>query len=104
MSNVLSGTRFLYFDSVTGATVTRPLRIIAIFWVSNEGTNLDIAADDDFLCRDNLDKTIVGKRAEGAGDGLEITFGFPGIPVDGFEIPTMDGGVCHVICTEEILA
>jgi len=104
MANVISGTQFLYFDTVTGAAVDRPLRIIGIYWTSNEGAGLDIAADDDFLCRDTSDKTILSKRAEAAGDGLEVTFGFPGLHVVGFEVPTMDGGVCHVICTEAVLA
>lgn len=104
MANVKSGTRFLYFDSTTGASVTRFLRILGIYWVSNEGVNLDIAADDDFLCKDIEAKVLLGKRAEAAGDGLEVTFGYPGLPCNGFQITAMDGGVCHVICTEEILA
>lgn len=101
MANVTTG-RCLYFDSTSGATITKLIRIIGIYWTSNEGAGLDIAADDDFLCRDNKDVTILCKRAEGAGDGLEVTFSLPGVPFDGFEIPTMDGGVCVVLCAHEV--
>jgi len=102
MANVTSGTRFLYFDSTTGATISKLIRIIGIYWVSNLGAGLDIAADDDFACTDGLSKVILTKRAESVDGNLEVTFGLPGIPVQGFVVTVMDGGVCHVICADEV--
>ncbi len=95
MANSISG-KVLYFDSTTGASVAGLHRIVGVFWTSDEGTNLDIAADDDFLLIDSNSKVILGKRAEAAGDGLEVAFGFPGFPVDGITISKLDGGVCQI--------
>ena len=104
MANVLSGTKFLYFDAVSGAAVARELHIIGIYWVNNTGTGLDIATADIFTCTDTLGKVILSKKAIANGDGLEVTFGFPGLAVQGLIITVMDGGACFVICDREILA
>ena len=104
MANVISGTRFLYFDAATASTVSRELHIIGIYWVSNTGSGLDIATADIFTCTDGLGKVIFSKKAIANGDGLEVTFGFPGLPVQGFIITTMDGGCCYVICDRDVLA
>jgi len=103
MAAVTSGTNFLFFDAAAQAT-DELLRVLGIFWVSYTGTGLDIASADVFLLTDGNSKTIIGKRAEAAGDGLEITFGFPGLPVKGLTVTTMGGGVCWVICTRDIKA
>jgi len=85
-----------YFDTTTGASVDKKMKIVAILWTSNSGGSLDIAADDDFVLQDSNGSVIASKRAEAAGDGLELSFGFPGLWVDGISVTTMDGGVCHV--------
>lgn len=80
-----------------GATVltTVKLTIQAIVWVSNSVAGKDIAADDDFLLSDQNSRAVISKRAEGAGDGLEISFP-RGIQVDGLILTTMAGGVCYI--------
>jgi len=88
-------TNPVYFDSTSGASLTGKVVITAVVWVSDSGTNLDIAADDDFLLSDGNGMKIIGKRAESAGDDLYIPF-WGGLPVNGVTLTTMDGGVCYV--------
>ena len=85
----------LYFDSTTGASATGIKHIIGIFWVEDQTTDKDIAADDDFLLSDADGNRIIGKRAAGMGDDLAITPCRP-LKVDGITVTTMDGGVCYV--------
>ena len=85
----------LYFDSTTNASVTGQKIIMAVVWVSDSGTNLDIAADDDFLLSDSNEMKIIGKRAESAGDDLYMPFP-DGFVVNGITLTTLDGGVCYV--------
>ena len=84
-----------YYFTETGS-VDKKMKITAILWSSSGGTNLDIATDDDFVLQDSNGNVIASKRAESAGDGLTLSFGFPGLWVDGISVTTMDGGVCHV--------
>ena len=85
----------LYFDSTTGASITGIRDILAIFWVEDETSAKDIAADDDFLLSDADGNRIIGKRAAGAGDDLAIVPCRP-LRVDGITVTTMDGGVCYI--------
>ena len=85
----------LYFDSTTGASITGERKIIGVFWVEDQTSAKDIAADDDFLLSDADGNRIVGKRAAGAGDDLAITPCRP-LVVDGITVTTMDGGVCYI--------
>ena len=94
MVNVLTGT-VLYFDSTTAASVTGLLKILGIFWTSDQGSGLDIAADDDFLLSDANGNRIIGKRAEFAGDDLGIAPCQP-LCVNGVTVTTMDGGNCYI--------
>lgn len=103
MTAVTSGTKFLFFDAAAQAT-DELLHVLGIFWVSYTGAGLDIASQDVFLLTDGNSKTILGKKAEAAGDGLEIVYGFPGLPVQGLTVTTMGGGVCWVHCTRDIKA
>jgi len=89
-------TNVKYFDTTSGASVTGTLRIMAIFWTSDSGANLDIAENDDFLLSDSNGHRIIGKRAEAAGDDLGIIFPKP-LVVNGITVTTLDGGVCYVI-------
>lgn len=96
MANAKTGNP-LYFDATSGASVTGEfMRILAVTWVSDGGADLDIAADDDFLLSDSSGNKIAGKRAEAAGDDFGLVFGYPGFPVNGVTVTTMDGGVCYV--------
>ena len=88
-------TNVLYFDTTVSASVTGQISIIAIYWTSNEGVNLDIAADDDWLISDADGHKIAGKRAETDGDDFGIVFPYP-VKVNGLTVTTMDGGVCFV--------
>lgn len=88
------GHRF-YTDTV-GQGVTGPVRIRQVQWVSDEGADKDIAADDDFLLSDIKGNRIIGMRGEAVGAILKDGPYNPGIPSDGFVVTTMDGGVCYV--------
>ncbi len=107
MANSISGTepfgdgrrpnKRLYFDTTTNATITGKLMIIGIFWTSNGGGNLDIAADDDFLLSDSDGDPIIGKRAEADGDDLGVQFPSDDpLVTNGITVTTMDGGVCYI--------
>jgi len=89
------GGNVIYFNAADQET-SRTFRIRAIAWTSNQGTDLDIAADDDMLLEDGAGNVIVGKRAESAGDGLEMTFPGDGITVIGLKAEDLDGGVLFV--------
>jgi len=88
-------TNVYYFDTTVGAAVTGLVSIIAIYWTSNEGSNLDIAADDDWLISDSDGHKIAGKRAETDGDDFGIVFPYP-LKVNGVTVTTMEGGVCFI--------
>ncbi len=91
MANVLTGNP-IYVDTVNGA-VTRKMDIVAVFWVSDGAAA--IVADNDFAIVDNNAFPIIGKRAEGDGDGLEIVFNKP-FPVNGVKVSAIDSGVCYI--------
>ena len=88
----LEAGNIIYFDAADQET-TVPFRIRAIVWSSNQGSNLDIAADDDMLLEDAAGNVVCGKRAETADDGLTISFGDKGITVIGLKAEDLDGGV-----------
>ena len=85
----------IYFAAADQETTTK-FRIRAVVWSSNEGSNLDIAADDDFLLEDADGSVIVGKRAEPAGAGLTVYFGERGVVASGLKVEELDGGVVFV--------
>lgn len=67
--------------------------IQSISWVSDQGTGLDIAENDDFLLYDAHDFRIASKRAEAVGDDFGKSFA-KAVPVDGLKLKALDGGVC----------
>lgn len=86
----------LVFDTV-GATsaITSPLIIKGLFWVSSSVAGKDIAALDELQIHDAVGgNLIISKRAEAAGDGLEIIFS--PLMVAGFYLTTMAGGILYV--------
>ena len=84
--------KFTAKDQVT----TTPFHITAIAWVSDEGSTLDIAADDDFVIADaSSEETIYSRRAEATGDNPILTIP-GGVDVKGISITTLDGGVVYV--------
>jgi len=85
-----------FYTDTEGQGVTGPVRIRQVQWVSDEITNKDIAADDDFLLSDIKGNRIIGMRGEATGAILKDGPYNPGIPSDGFVVTTMDGGVCYV--------
>lgn len=88
-------TNVKYFDTTVGASITGIVKVIAIYWVSDQTSGKDIAADDDFLVSDGSGHRIIGKRAEDVGDDMGIVFPQPFV-TNGLVITTMDGGVCYV--------
>ncbi len=86
----------IYFNAADQELATIRFRIKAIVWTSSEGSGLDIAADDDMLLEDGAGQKIVGKRAEAAGDGLELAIP-GGLDVMGLKAEDLDGGVLYVI-------
>lgn len=93
MANVLTGNP-IFIDTV-GATsiLTRKMDIMAILWVSDE--TAAIVADNDLLIVDNNAQTIISKRSEGNGDGLEIVFNKP-FPVNGINVTAIDSGFLYI--------
>jgi len=87
----------IYFDAADQEITDINFRINAVVWVSNEGGGKDIAADDDMLLEDAAGQKVVGKRAEAAGDGLELSIPNGGIVVTGLKAEDLDGGVLYVI-------
>lgn len=100
MTLVVTG-RYLFFDE-TDSSVTGWHRILSIHWVSYTGHS--IAADDVFLLSDTGGVMIIGKMAEGDGDGLEVTFPHPGRQVDGVVVTTLGEGVVFIHLEDEILS
>jgi hypothetical protein len=92
MANSTS-TKVLYFD--TAASITGPYQIIGIFWLADEATNKDIAADDDVLITQANGERIIGQRAEFTGDSLKVTPCRP-LCVEGITVSALDGGVVYI--------
>ena len=101
MTTTIDTTGHRFYTDSTGQGVSGLVRIRSIFWVSDEGSGKDIAADDDFLLSDTGGNRIIGKRSEFAGDDFRDGPYTPGIPSDGFTVTTMDGGVCYVTFDRE---
>lgn len=95
MANSLT-TKYKYIDTTTGAAATNLMNLAGIWWTSYSGTGQDIAADDDFTMTDTAGNVIMRKRAEAVGDGLEVSYSYPGLKVDGFIVSEMDGGICII--------
>lgn len=94
MANSLT-TNPIYWDATASSEVTGKLKIIGIAWVSDEGSGDDIAVDDDLLITDSGGHRVIGKRAEAAGQGLEMSFP-GGLAVNGIKLTVLDGGVVYV--------
>lgn len=90
------GGNIIKFTAKDQKTTTM-FRIREISWVSDEGSGLDIAADDDLLIA-NGDSTQVlySRRAEATADNPPVFLGDKGIITDGISITTMDGGVLYI--------
>lgn len=87
----------LFFDTTTNATANNVHMINAIVWVSNEEVNRDIAIDDDLIITDGNNNKFISKRAEVAGQGLEITFPYPIKPAQStINVTAIDGGVLYI--------
>lgn len=88
------GSQIFYFNAADQET-TSSLRITAVAWLSDQGSGLDIAADDDMLLEDGAGVKIIGARAEATADDLVISFPIP-ITVTGLKAEDLDGGVLYV--------
>lgn len=86
----------IMFDAAGQELTTIKFRIDAIVWASSEDAGRDIAADDDMLLKDAEGNVVVGKRAEAAGDGLELAIP-GGIIVNGVDADVLDGGKLFLI-------
>lgn len=95
MAVFTQGTGMLYYTATAAQAETGRFRIMGVYWMSDQAANKDIAANDDFLLSDAAGNRIAGKRAEAAGDGLELSLAKPQF-VNGFTVTTMDGGVCYI--------
>lgn len=88
------GGQIFYFNAADQET-TLSLRVSAVAWVSDQGSGLDIAVDDDMLLEDGTGKKIIGARAEATADDLVISFPIP-LTVTGLKAEDLDGGVLYV--------
>ena len=71
-------------------------RIRAVAWTSDQAANKDIAVDDDMLLEDGSGIRVIGKRAEAAGVGVEMSFPGDGLTVMGMKAEDLDGGYLHI--------
>ena len=105
MADVTSGSH-LYWEAAdtTGISEKITLQIVMLAWVSNDGTNMDIAADDDLSITDGNDIEVITKRAEAAGDGIDPVCFNPPLKMSGIKIAKLGGGVVHITVRDPIPA
>jgi len=87
--------KVIMFDAALQSAADVSMKVYAICWVSNEASNRDIAADDDMLLTDIDYNPIIGMRAEGTGNDLQIYLG--GLVFNGFRATVLDGGNLWII-------
>jgi len=87
------GRQIILFDT-PGQILAVPFIINAIVWVSDSAS--PITAGDTLLITDTDGNRVVGKDAEGDGDGLEMPIFDGGMRVPGVRLDEMDGGVLYV--------
>jgi len=93
MSTTVTNPIFINDVNTTTSVTTSPATIKVILWVSDDGTDMDIAINDNMKILDKVGGNVIcSKRAEGAGDGLRMSFG-SGIHVQGIYVSELDGGV-----------
>ncbi len=92
MANAL-GNNPAYIDATASSAKSGLMNLLGIYWVGIESN--EIVANNDFLLTDSSANRIVGKRAKGNGDGLELMFKRP-FPVNGFNCTALDAGVVYV--------
>ena len=91
----------IYFNAAD-QELDEAMWVNCVLWVSDGlgAANKDIAADDDMQLTDSVSgNIIVSKRAEAAGQGLEVCFPGQGVPADGIKAEELDGGILFVIKT-----
>ena len=88
----------IYFNAADQET-SEAMVIRCVVWVADDlgATDRDIADEDTFQLEDAAGNIVVSKKAEAAGDGLEICFPGDGIPVSGLKAEELDGGIIYVI-------
>ena len=99
MANLIGGDRWVFTEPTSAAEESQLNHlhwITGIFWTSDENSGDDIAADDDLYITDGSGLKVISKRAEGTGDDLGITMGHPGLPVQGWSVKVLDGGVLTI--------
>ncbi len=98
MGNLIDGDRWR-FDAATNDSEEEKLTgrhwITGIFWT--ESADRDIAADDNLLITDKDGLVIYEMTAAGtpatASNHANIVIPDPGLLVDGFKLPLLDGGI-----------
>ena len=84
----------LWVDTQGEVIFAHPVRVKAIFWVSDDQSNKDIVDTNDMKLLDKSGGNVVFcKRAVGDGDGIEMVFGVRGIMLAGIYVHELDGGV-----------
>lgn len=103
MANRITG-RHLRIDTAGATSIIsgQQLRVIGFAWTgiaSNE-----IADDDDLEIEDETGVEIFEKRAAAAGDGVEPTFFYPPLLINGLNVTAMDHGIVRIWLAEEVKA
>lgn len=107
MGNKIDGYRWR-FDATTSDAEETILsgshRILGIFWVEGKGSGQDIAADDDLVINDGDGNLIYEETAAGtpatASNAVRLVIPNPGLPVVGFSVKELDGGILIVWTAE----
>jgi len=92
MGNTTTG-EFLRWEAADSTGITGSLDVAMLAWCSTDGTNRDIAGDDDFEIQDQNSVVLLKKRAEAVGDGIDpIVFPPGSLILDGIKVTKLDGG------------
>ena len=97
MTNQKTGSVIRIFDTVTGGEEMRDFILRELIWLDD---NADIADNDDLVFKLNKE-TITIKVQQNLSNGSPAAFRLgpynPGIPINQFQVTTLDAGVILMI-------
>lgn len=102
MTDVKTGNLLLWQAADTTGIVG-VLHVLGFAWVGTGNSDRDIAANDVLEITDQDGVVFIEKLAEADGDGIDpVSFGFPGIPLNGILVPQLDGGELFVWVNQSV--
>lgn len=102
MTDVKVGNLLLWQAADTTGIVGA-LHVLGFAWLSTGNASRDIAADDVAEVTDQDGNVLFEKKAISNGDGIDpVSFGFPGLPLNGILVPQLDGGELFVWVNQSV--